>query len=380
MSATWNSPLLEHYGVSSQTGSNDGCQCAASFAGLESEYKAVRDSVAISDNCHYGKFRVSGADALDVVNRLVMADIARLAIGRATWTFMLKADGQQLCDVYVVCAGDEYLIFSEGVAPEVVKTQLEAAADGHSAKVQDQTQEMALIGLDGPYAWELLKDLVGVRVLGLRYLEFLEKQPLGNGDAYVIRAGKTGEFGYQILVPSDQAAAVWAKLLDAGKAYDAQYVGYEALTQCRLENRFINMHREGVAASNPLELNCRVMVDREKEDYVGMDALMNAMESAAAKRIVGMVVEGDASQTPALGAEVKANDQVFGRIVNAGYSPLLGKPVALALLEASVSYAGLDFDVQSKDGAVSAKTVSAPFVFNKSLVIRPQEDSYHSRS
>ncbi len=140
------------------------------------------------------------------------------------------------------------------------------------------------------------------------------------------------------------------------------------------------MHREGVAASNPLELNCRVMVDREKEDYVGMDALMSAMESAAANRIVGMVVEGDASQTPDLGAEVKVDDQVFGRIVNAGYSPLLGKPVALALLEASVSYAGLDFDVQSKDGLVSAKTVSAPFVFNKSLVIRPQEDSYHSRS
>ncbi len=230
MSATWNSPLLDHYGVSFQTGNNDGCQCAASFSGMESEYKAIRDSVAISDNCHYGKFRVSGADALDVVNRLVMADIARLAIGRATWTFMLKDDGQQLCDVYVVCAGDEYLIFSEGVAPEVVKTQLESAADGHSAKVQDQTQEMALIGLDGPYAWELLKDLVGVRVLGLRYLEFLEKQPLGNGDAYVIRAGKTGEFGYQILVPSAQAASVWATLFEAGKAYDSQYVGYEALT------------------------------------------------------------------------------------------------------------------------------------------------------
>ena len=206
MSSTWNSPLLEHYGVSVKAGDNDGCQCAASFSGLESEYKAVRDSVAISDNCHYGKFRVSGADALDVVNRLVMADIARLAIGRATWTFMLKEDAHQLCDVYVVCAGDEYLVFSEGVAPEVVKAQLEAAAEGHSAKVLDQTVEMALIGLDGPYAWELLKDLVGVRVLGLRYLEFLERQPLGNGDAYVIRAGKTGEFGYQILVPSAQAS------------------------------------------------------------------------------------------------------------------------------------------------------------------------------
>ncbi len=380
MSSTWNSPLFDQYGSSFKAGQNDGCQCAASFTDFESEYKAIRDSVAISDNCHYGKFRISGADALDVVNGLVMADIARLAIGRATWTFMLNEDASPVCDVYVVCAGDEYLVFSEGVAPSTVKEQLEAAAEGHSAKVEDQTQEMALIGLDGPYAWELLKDLVGVRVLGLRYLEFLERQPLGDGQAYVIRAGKTGEFGYQILVPAAQVADVWAKLKEAGKAYDAEYVGYEALLQCRLENRFINMHREGVEASNPLELNCRVMVDREKEDYVGADSLLKAMEGAAEKRIVGMVIEGDASHTPALGADVTVEDQVFGRIVNAGYSPLLGKPVALALLDASVSYAGLDFDVQAADGSVSAKTVSAPFVFNKSLVIRPQEDSYHSRS
>ncbi len=163
MSNIWKSPLVNHYGVASTLDVNDGCETAKAFAGIEAEYKSIRNSVALTDNCHYGKFRIGGAGALDLVNRVVMADVARLAIGRATWTFILRHDGSTLCDVYVVCAGDEYLIFSEGVAPSEVLALLQEEVGSHAATIEDMTQSVALIGLDGPFAWELLKDLVGVR-------------------------------------------------------------------------------------------------------------------------------------------------------------------------------------------------------------------------
>lgn len=373
------SPLTEHYLAEAILGEYDGCQTAKAFGEMETEYKAVRKSIAISDNCHYGKFRVSGSDALDLMNRVVIADIARLAIGRATWTFMLHEDGRTLCDVYVVCAGDEYLVFSEGVQPSEVLAVLNAEAGSFSAEVADISADVALIGLDGPYAWELLKELVGVRMLGLRYLEFLEKQPLGSGNAHVIRAGKTGEFGYQVMVPASEAADVWKQLMEGGKTFDIQPVGYDTMSLCRLENRFINMHREGAETKNPLELNCRVMIDREKDEYIGSASIEEAIEGELENRIIGLCIDGDAGATPELGAEVSADGETVGRIVNSGYSPSLGKPIALALLSAKVAYVGLDFDVNLADSTGNAKTVSAPFIFNESLTVRPQEDSYHNR-
>lgn len=379
MNTTWKSSLVSHYSSSSVLGENDGCEIAKAFAGTDSEYKAVRNSVAISDNCHYGKFRVSGSDAMDLMNRVVMADVGRLAIGRATWTFMLREDGSTMCDVYVVCAGDEYLLFSEGTTPAEVLAALVAESASRSVKVEDLTTNVALIGLDGPFAWELLKELVGVRMLGLRYLEFLENQPLGDGNAYVIRAGKSGEFGYQVMVPNDQAGAVWAQLLEAGQDFDIQPAGYETMNLCRLENRFINMHCEGTATRNTLELNCRVMIDREKDDFIGYEAITEALEGDVENRIIGLSIEGGMNDTPSLGAEVSAEGEVFGRIVNVAFSPALGKPIALALVASDVAYVGLDFQVLLANGSRDATSVSAPFIFNNSLTVRPQEDSYRNR-
>ncbi len=374
---TWKSPLVN---LDSNTiGTIDSCEVVQKFTTTEQEYAAVRESVAISDNCHYGKFRIRGADAQDAVNSVVMVDVARLAIGRAAWTFMLREDGSVLCDVYILCTGDHYTIFSEGTNPENVASQLQAAADDHDCSLEDVTQDVAIIGLDGPYAWELLKEQVGVRILGLRYLEFLDDQTLGDGTVSVIRSGKTGEFGYQLIMPAETAVAVWEHLLDAGKALDIAPAGAETLSVCRMENRFINMHREGAEARNPLEINCRVMVDVEKEAYVGSEALEQAMNEPLERRVIGIVVDGTAEQVPALGAEVTVDGEVVGTIVNAGFSLQLQKPIALASLQADTAYVGLEFNVPIGDATSTCKTVSAPFIFNKSLTVRPQEDSYKNR-
>lgn len=373
---TWTSPLAQ---FSSDLTTVDDCQIANVYSDADTEYNAVRESVAISDNCHYGKFVVRGADAQDAVNLVVMADVARLAIGRATWTFMLRTDGSLICDAYVLCTGDEYAILTEGASPEVVRAHLTDAMEEHAVSIDDITATTAIIALDGPYAWELLKQQVGVRILGLRYLEFIDDQKVGDDDVRVIRSGKTGEFGYQLIMNADHAADVWNHLIEGGAELDIAPAGADILSVCRMENRFINMHREGAEARNPLEINCRVMIDEEKDEYIGSEALEEATESALERRVIGIVVEGDASQVPHLGAEVKVEDEVLGTVVNTGFSRQLGKPIALASLDAEVAYVGLTLSVAAGDSMLECKTVSAPFIFNKSLTVRPQEDSYKTR-
>ncbi|HBE69688.1 MAG TPA: hypothetical protein DDW52_16200 [Planctomycetaceae bacterium] len=373
---TWTSPLA-HF--SSDLTTIDDCRIANVYSDTDAEYNAIRESVAISDNCHYGKFVVRGADAQDAVNLVVLADVARLAIGRATWTFLLRSDGSLICDAYVLCTGDDYIILTEGASPETVREHLTGAMEEHAASVEDITTTTAIIAIDGPYAWELLKQLVGVRILGLRYLEFIDDQKLGDNDVRIIRSGKTGEFGYQLLMDAKHVTSVWSHLVEGGAELDVAPAGAEVLSLCRMENRFINMHREGADARNPLEINCRVMIDEEKDEFIGYEALEEATQSPLERRVIGIVVEGDASQVPSLGAEVKVEDEVLGRVVNSGFSRQLGKPIALAALDAEVAYVGLTLAVAAGESMLDCKTVSAPFIYNKSLTVRPQEDSYKTR-
>jgi aminomethyltransferase len=371
-------------------GSRDGCITAGAFDSLRIESGRLRRGIGLVDYSHYGKFRLDGPTALDLLNRVNLADISRLAINKMTSSLMLKGDGSVLCDAYVVNQGANYLLLTEGVAPAAVGAVLEQEGQevGGSVQVTDRTRDLALVGLDGPYAWELLKDLIGVRILGTRYLEVVEDQAIDQIPLSILRAGKTGEFGYLLLVDAGNARGLWERLLAAGRDYEVQPCGYEAIELCKIENRFVNMHREGALAANALELNCRVMVDREKDDYVGREATVAAMQSGPRRRLIGLALTSEegaevpaltpGAEVPALtpGAEVFSQGKCIGTLANAAYSFGLSQHIGLGFLDAGYAYVGLDYEVQTQGMTWPVRTVSAPFILNKSLSVRPQEDSY----
>ena len=142
-----------------------------------------------------------------------------------------------------------------------------------------------------------------------------------------------------------------------------------------MENRFLSLQREGTVATSPLELNCRVLVDHEKDEYLGRDAVESLCQNGPEKRIVGVRINADKSQMPQLGSEVKAEDATIGSLSNVGFSPTLNSVIGLVCLDADYAYAGMEYTI----GDATAVTVSAPFIFNKSLEVRPQEDSYHTQ-
>ncbi len=261
---TINSLLLEHFGEHHTTTSIHGYTTALAFTDSKTEYDRLRQGVAISDQGHYAKFRITGGDALDFLNNLNLPDVARLPIGRSMTSFLLGDNGEIVCECYVIATGDGYMLFTEGTHADTAHEYLKSNTGAYSVSIENITSEIGLIGLDGPFSWELLKELMGVRILGLRYLEMLENQKLGNTTAHIIRAGKTGEFGYLLIVGAAQVGECWNTLLTTGAKFHIQPVGTATLDLCRLENRFPNMRLEGTKVSNPIELNCRVMFDHEK--------------------------------------------------------------------------------------------------------------------
>lgn len=372
---TINSLLLEHFGEHHTSTSVHGYKTALAFTDTKTEYDRLRQGVGISDQGHYAKFRITGADALDFLNNLNLPDVARLPIGRAMTSFLLGDDGQIVCECYIIALGDGYMLFTEGTNVDAAYDYLKSNAVDRAVAIENISSEVALIGLDGPFSWELLKELIGVRILGLRYLEILENQKLGSASAHIIRAGKTGEFGYLLIVSAAQAGECWNTLLTAGARFNIQPVGTATLDLCRLENRFPNMRLEGARVANPIELNCRVMFDREKEDHKGRAALENVMEAGPTRRLIGFRVS-NSSRVPSVGDKIVIEGKEIGEVANAMFSHGLEQPIGLALVSVELAFVGLDYEIKAGDETLSANSVSAPFVSNRSMTIRPQEDSY----
>lgn len=379
-----SSRIATYHGKDETAGWRDSLITPAVYDTVENEYRRIRKGIALTDSSHYGKFKVEGTGAVDLINRISFADAVRVPINRMMPSYVLNEDGSLFCEMFVANYGDYYRILSEGVEPEklfaLLREEIEKRAP--DTFITDETQTQSLIGLDGPYSWELLKEFMGASIIGVRYLEIVSGNQLDGIPFTLYRAGKTGEYGYLLQVDTDHVIGLWQTLLELGQRFDLRPAGYQALDLCRMENRFANMHHEAGLAKHVLELNTRVMVSRDKEDYIGRVAVEEKLDNGIERRLIGMTLEEGQIGQPSLecGDGVYSDDDKIGEIANLGFSFTLNRWIALAFLDVDYAYAGLDYRLGGQGGDYGAKTVSAPFIFNQSLRIRPQEDSYFNET
>jgi aminomethyltransferase len=347
------------------------------YSSKEEEYLHLRRGIGISNWQHLSKIQVKGPNALDAVNHLVASDASRIPIARLASTYMLNPDGSVFADTYICNQGDGFLLISEGPSPaaifEHVRTHGKLARPDDAV---DITEQKALFGVDGPFAWELLKQLIGVKILGLRYLEMMPGQTIAGTSADVFRAGKTGEFGYFVMCAIASSDAVWQALTKAGAEFGAVECGSESINLTRMENRFVNMESEGAKAQNILELNCRILIGREKEDYTGKDAVEGALTTGPKKRLIGICLDEKGEVPVQQGAIVEYKGKAIGEVTSSDFSYTLGHQIAVALLDNEYAYVGCPYQVQTSKGLQAGHTVSAPFILNNSLKVHPQEDSF----
>jgi aminomethyltransferase len=378
--ATRASAIILHENLSPDCGERDGCATASVYSNVEAEYTCVRERVGVQDLSHYGKIAVSGDAALDLINRLILTDLARLPINQLQATIMLDENARPVCDLLIANLGTQYLLLSEGCTPAAVLARLtEASADFPGVVISDRSDALGLLSLDGPYSWELLKVFLGLGVIGTRYREIVPHQMIGGIDVTLARAGKTGEYGYLLLCSAEQTLALWDALKQAGQKFDLLPIGFRTADICRMENRVFSQHQEGNVVDNVFELNTRAMFGRDKDDFLGRAKLEEVMEKGVSRRIIGVSFDEAIVATAdafAPGAAISFGCQMVGSLVNAAYSYTLKRWIGLALIEEEFACVGVNYSIYATQGAALASSVSAPFLFNKSMSIRPQEDSY----
>src|SRR5688572_6225928 len=184
------------------------------YAGIREEHLAVRTGCGVFDVSHMGEIETEGPQAVELLQRLLSNDVSKVAVGGAQYSCLCREDGGVLDDLFTYRLGDDhYLTVTNASNHEKDLAWWREHADGLDVEVHDRIDDYAMLAVQRPKAREIVNSMV-VGDLPERF--HTTELNLGPGDALVCGTGYTGEDGVELLVDSDEAAALWEELVVAG--------------------------------------------------------------------------------------------------------------------------------------------------------------------
>ncbi|MYX25333.1 glycine cleavage system aminomethyltransferase GcvT [Streptomyces sp. SID8381] len=308
------------------------------------EHVAVRTRAGLFDLSHMGEIAVTGPQAAALLNYALVGDIASVGVGRARYTMICREDGGILDDLIVYrLAETEYLVVANASNAQVVLDALTERAAGFDAEVRDDRDAYALLAVQGPASPAILQSLTDADLAGLKYYAGLPGTVAGV-PALIARTGYTGEDGFELFVAPADAEKLWQALTDAGADAGLIPCGLSCRDTLRLEAGMPLYGHELTTSLTPFDAGLGRVVKFGKEgDFVGREALRRAAERAAEnppRVLVGLVAEG--RRVPRAGYPVVAGGEVIGEVTSGAPSPTLGKPIAMAYVDAAHAAPGAE--------------------------------------
>ncbi|MFJ9405688.1 glycine cleavage system aminomethyltransferase GcvT [Streptomyces sp. NPDC101393] len=318
------------------------------YSSERDEHVAVRTRAGLFDLSHMGEITVTGPQAADLLDYALVGNIGGVKTGRARYTMICEAAGGILDDLIVYRLADqEFMVVANASNAQVVLDALTERAGGFDAAIRDDRDAYALLAVQGPQSPGILKGLTDADLDGLKYYAGLPGTVAGI-DALIARTGYTGEDGFELFVRPADAVALWEALSEAGKDAGLIPCGLSCRDTLRLEAGMPLYGHELTSATTPFDAGLGRVVKFEKTsnngDFVGRTALAAAAEraeSAPPRKLVGLIAEG--RRVPRAGYPVVAADgTVIGEVTSGAPSPTLGKPLAIAYVDAAYATPGTE--------------------------------------
>jgi aminomethyltransferase len=335
--------------------------------GLVAEHKAVRSSVGVFDVSHMGDIRIRSGrtpgGALAAVQHISMNDASKLAIGQAHYSAMLYPTGTFVDDVIVHRLGEEdYLLVINAGTREKDINWVRENAKGFDCAVEDLSDAYTQLAIQGPRAQELLQKLTDASLGIIKNYWFTHGTVCNLKNTLIARTGYTGEDGFEIYVPSDDATSemVWNKVMEAGREFGIIPCGLGARNTLRLESKMALYGHEISDKINVWEAGLDRYCKMEKGDFIGRAALERAKAAGVTRTLVGleMVDRGIARDEYCCCNE---NGEVIGVVTSGSPSPTLCKNIALAYAPPAMSALGTAIYVQIRQQRCKAQVVATPF-------------------
>ncbi|CAB4558145.1 unannotated protein [freshwater metagenome] len=370
------SPLHDlHVGLGASFTDFAGWQMPVRYDSDLAEHHAVRERVGMFDISHMAEISVTGSQAGEFLDFAVAGKMSALALGQAKYTLLLTEAGTVIDDLIIYRLGDEHwLVVANAGNRFAALDALKARVAGFSANVVDQSDETAMIAVQGPSALAVLESTVGLSLsdtaaerpqttlADLKYYWTLPAVFLGH-PVLIARTGYTGEDGFELYIDSTEAAALWTALAQAGEDHGIVPCGLACRDTLRLEAGMPLYGHELTLDIRPAQAGLGKVVALSKEgDFVGRSASEQDLP-ADAPVLVALV--GDGKRAARADYEVFVGDDKIGIVTSGALSPTLGFPIALAYVHPSHAAEGSVVDVDVRGTRIPFTVSTLPFYRRK---------------
>ena len=335
------------------------------------EHAAVRTAAGLFDLSHMAEIVVLGPEAGAALDAALLGELSTMEAGRAKYTLMLNDEGGVLDDLVVYRTGpDRYLVVANAANREAVAAELRGRAVGFAADVQDESDDIGLLALQGPLSLDVLSEVGGfsadqderteqrfVELLtALKNYRFLAAWYRGH-PVLIARTGYTGEIGYELYVAPALLPQLWRAIREVGAGSGVVPVGLAARDTLRLEAGMPLYGNELTPRTRPQQAGLGRLVRSDKAAaYVGREAV-EGFDAAGQRILVGLVSDG--RRAGRHGYPVRAGEEVVGEVTSGALSPTLGHPIAMAYVDQDAVSRDLVIDVRGT--ALPARVVPLPF-------------------
>jgi aminomethyltransferase len=356
-----------------------------SYTSPVEEHTNTRTNVGIQDLSSMGEIDLRGPGAERLLNRLLVNEIGDMLPGQVRYSTMCRDDGGVVDDITVYKFSDEHfmVVTSSGPRKRTYRWIAEHA-EGASTYVNDMTAAIALPVVQGPRSREFLSTLVQEADLAqLKYFRFAAAR-IGETELVISRSGYTGELGYELYAPAEEAGPLWEELMRAGRAFGLKPYGLTAMQTLRLEKAYPLYGKDISEDVTPFHVGLDRWIKFEKRQFIGREALLRVQEQGIDRRWVGLTLQGDLPAPtdapiysvgdiavkermqysgPEAGSflDRQLPGEPIGTITYSNRGHTVGKVLALGYLRTTHAWPGSRVVVMINDKAVPATVTPTPF-------------------
>ncbi len=335
------------------------------FGDLAGEYQRLKTGVTIWDVSCERQVEISGPDADACVQYLTARDLSKMVVGQGKYVAMCDHRGRLINDPVLLKLDGRYW-FSIADSDVLMWARAVAAERGFDVEVCEP--DASPLAIQGPKATDLVAELFGDWVRGLKYFWFAETE-LDGIPVVVCRSGWSKQGGFELfLQDSSRGNELWDQVWAAGEAYG---IGPAAPNHVeRVESGLLSYGGDNTPDSNPFECGLAKYVDTECEvDYIGKSALQQIRTEGPQRLLVGLILEDPTNGTTGADAwpldertTVLQEGQPVGTMSAIVDSPALGKTIAIAQIASTTVAAGQPVTVESPTGTRQATITELPFL------------------
>ena len=335
-----------------------GVELPDSFSDPQNEYTAACEKAGLIDLSFRAQVKLTGEDRNDFLQGMLSNDVKALQPGDGCLATLLTEQGRIVADLRVYAEESAILLDMDARIKDKTVEALDRFIIADDVEIEDLSSQQVTVAIQGPGAMDVLTE-GGLSSLPEKDLHHQEGAIAGV-QVRVIRSDQTGKGGYELHIPSEQAANVWQALSQTDGILP---VGYTALNMLRVEAGIpwygLDMDEDRIV----LEVGLEQAISFNKGCYLGQEVVERASARGHVNRqLTGFLLQGDTDSLPTQGDKLINEEKEVGWLTSVTTSPTLGRPIALGYVRREQGEAGTQLRIDKPGTAMIAEVTKLPFL------------------